>query len=180
VQIETPRLRLRTWRDDDRDAFAALHADPEVMVDAVGTLDRAASDAKLARYAAAYDAAGYSRWCVENSEGDCLGYVGVMPSSPGHPLGPHAEIGWRLVRSAWGHGYATEAAQAALDDVFARCDLSEVLAYTAPDNLRSQAVMVRLRLRRDPARDHSLRGGPRIWHGLTWVATRPAIPTPLT
>ncbi len=180
MMIETPRLRLRTWRDDDRDAFAALHADPEVMVDAVAPLDRAASDAKLARYAAAYDDAGYSRWCVESRSGEFLGYVGVMPAVPGHPLGPHAEIGWRLARSAWGHGYATEAARAALDDVFGRCDLSEVLAYTAPDNLRSQAVMIRLQLRRDPARDHSMRDGPRIWRGLTWVATSPAITTPLT
>jgi len=178
--IDTPRLRLRTWRDEDRDAFAALHADPEVMVDAVAPLDRPASDAKLARYAATHDDVGYSRWCVESRDGEFLGYVGVMPSVSGHPLGPHAEIGWRLARSAWGHGYATEAAQEALDDVFARCDLREVLAYTAPDNLRSQAVMIRLQLRRDPARDHSMRDGPRIWHGLTWVATSPAIATPLT
>ena len=96
-----------------------------------------------------------------------------MPSPPGHPLGPHAEIGWRLARSAWGHGYATEAARAALDDVFRRCGLTEVLAYTAPDNLRSQAVMTRLELRRDPSRDYSMPDGPRIWHGLTWVATSP-------
>jgi RimJ/RimL family protein N-acetyltransferase len=101
-----------------------------------------------------------------------------MPSPRGHPLGPHAEIGWRLARPAWGHGYATEAARASLDDVFTRCGLAEVLAYTAPDNARSQAVMTRLGLRRDPARDHSLQYGPGIWHGLTWVATSPAAGAP--
>ena len=122
----------------------------------------------------------YGRWCVETRAGEFLGYVGVMPSPPGHPLAPHAEIGWRLARSAWGHGYATEAAQAALDDVFTRCGMTEVLAYTAPDNLRSQAVMVRLDLRRDPARDYSMPDGPRIWHGLTWVATGAATKTPQT
>ena len=150
------------------------------MVDAVAPLDRAASDAKVARYAAAHDDVGYSRWCVESRAGEFVGYVGAMPSVPGYPLGPHVEIGWRLARSAWGNGYATEAAQAALDDVFTRCDLSEVLAYTAPDNLRSQAVMIRLQLRRDPSRDHSMRDGPRLWHGLTLVATSPAVTTPLT
>ena len=180
LQIETPRLRLRTWRDDDRDAFAALHADPEVMVDAVAPLDRGQSDAKFDRYVACWDAVGYGRWCVETRAGEFLGYVGVMPSPPGHPLAPHAEIGWRLARSAWGHGYGTEAAQAALDDCFARCGLTEVLAYTAPDNMRSQAVMVRLDLRRDPARDYSMPYGERIWHGLTWVATGAATKTPQT
>jgi RimJ/RimL family protein N-acetyltransferase len=178
VPIETPRLLLRPWRDDDRDAFAALHADPAVMVDHVAPIDRRASDAKFDRYAAAYDAVGYCRWCLESREGAFLGCVGVMPSPPGHPLGPHAEVGWRLARAAWGLGYATEAARASLDDVFTRCDMSEVLAYTAPDNLRSQAVMSRLELRRDAARDFSTPDGPRIWQGLTWVATGAATKTP--
>ena len=80
MTIETSRLRLRTWRDGDRDAFAALHADLQVMVDAVAPLDRAASDAKVARYAAAHDDVGYSRWCVESRAGEFLGYVGMMQS----------------------------------------------------------------------------------------------------
>jgi RimJ/RimL family protein N-acetyltransferase len=95
----------------------------------------------------------------------------LMPSPAEHPLGPHFEIGWRLVRRAWGHGYATEAADAALKDVFDRAGLVEVLAYTSPDNLRSQAVMARLRLRRDPARDFTADyNGFRAWRGLVWVA----------
>jgi RimJ/RimL family protein N-acetyltransferase len=76
-----------------------------------------------------------------------------------------------LVRHAWGHGYATEAARAALSDAFTRVGLTEVLAYTALDNLRSQAVMDRLQLRRDPSRDFTadydtVKG----WRGLVWVA----------
>ena len=98
-----------------------------------------------------------------------------MPSLPGHPLGPHYEIGWRLVRRAWGHGYATEAARAALDDTFTRVGLAEVIAYTAPDNSRSQGVMDRLQLRRDASRDFTadtdtIKG----WRGLVWVARNPA------
>lgn len=94
-----------------------------------------------------------------------------MPSPSDHPLGPHVEIGWRLVRWAWGNGYATEAAAATLKDAFDRAGLVEVLAYTAPDNVRSQAVMARLRLRRDPARDFTADyNGLRGWRGLVWVA----------
>jgi RimJ/RimL family protein N-acetyltransferase len=70
-----------------------------------------------------------------------------------------------------GHGYATEAARAALKDVFTRIRPTEVLAYTAPDNLRSRAVLARLELQSDPTRDFTCDYG-RIesWYGLVWVA----------
>jgi RimJ/RimL family protein N-acetyltransferase len=135
------------------------------------TLDHRASDAKLDRYLAIYETVGFGRWAAETHAGRFVGYMGVMPSRPAHPLGPHAEIGWRLMRSAWGNGYATEGAKAALRDVFARCGVAEVLAYTAPDNLRSRAVMERLGLRRDRTRDHAETTSRGIWHGLVWEAT---------
>lgn len=170
MTIETPRLRLRPWQDDDRPAFAALHADPEVMADLGGPIDRAASDAKLDRYLAAFARHGFCRWAVTALDGELVGYTGVMPESQGHPLGFHFQVGWRFVRRAWGQGYATEATLAALNDAFGRAGLNEVLAYTAADNRRSQAVMTRLRLQRDPSRDFTMDNG---WRGLVWVA-RPA------
>ncbi len=72
------------------------------------------------------------------------------------------------MRAAWGRGYATESAQAALDDAFRRKPLDEILSYTSADNLRSQAVMARLGLRREPARDFTTGS----WRGLVWVASR--------
>ena len=173
MMLNTPRLRLRYWRETDRDALAAMHADTEVMADHGRALTRPESDAKLARYAVSFECQGFGRWAVETLAGDFLGYVGVMPSWPGHPLGPHSEIGWRLVRLAWGHGYATEAAHAALADAFARVGLDEILAYTSPDNVRSQAVMTRLRLHRDPERDFTAHNDGVDWRGLVWVARRP-------
>ena len=168
--IKTPRLILRSWRDGDRDSFAAMNADREVMWDLGGPLDRARSDAKFDRYVAAFERHGFCRWALEDSEGRFIGYTGIMPSGPDHPLGDHAEIGWRLVRSAWGFGYATEVAKAALEDVFTRVGLEEVLSYTSPDNMRSRAVMERLGLKRDPARDFSAVYGSETWHGWVWGA----------
>lgn len=168
--LKTARLVLRSWRDADRTAFAALNADPEVAADLGGPLDRRQSDAKLDRYRAAFLQHGISRWVIEDGQGQFLGYAGIMPSEPDHPLGPHAEIGWRLVRSAWGKGYASEAARAALQDGFARKGFAEVLAYTAADNDRSKAVMERLGLRRDTSRDFSLHRQNTPWRGLVWVA----------
>lgn len=172
--LEAPRLHLRSWRPEDSDAFATMNAHPEVMRDYGGPISRADSDAKLERYTSAFEATGFGRWLVESAAGDFLGYCGVMAAYPGHPLGPHHEIGWRLVRHAWGHGYATEAARVALNDVFQRIGLVEVLAYTAPDNSRSQAVMARLDLQRDPARDFVAKSDlVGEWQGLVWVARPP-------
>jgi RimJ/RimL family protein N-acetyltransferase len=170
LKLETDRLILRSWRLDDRAAFAALNADPEVMRDLGGPLTRRASDAKLDRYRATFEQHGFSRLAIDEKNGAFVGYAGVMPAAFDHPLAPHAEVGWRLVRSAWGKGYATEATRAALDDVFTRVGLDEVLAYTAIDNLRSQAVMERLKLRREPLLDFDVLNDDVPWHGLVWVA----------
>jgi RimJ/RimL family protein N-acetyltransferase len=181
VEIRTTRLRLRCWTDDDRDGFARMNADPEVMHDLGGPIGRADSDRKLDAYADSFDRYGYTRWLIETldegeSHGTFVGYAGVVAhSEPGHPLGLHDEIGWRLTRTAWGHGYATEAARAALGDVFTRIGLSEVLSYTSPDNVRSQAVMRRLNLRRDRSLDFTATYPEfESWSGLVWVATAPS------
>ncbi len=169
--IETARLRLRTWNESDRDVFAGLNADPVVMADLGGPITRDLSDAKFDRYVAAHGRDGYGRLLVETSSGQFLGYCGVMRAAD-HPIGSHDEIGWRLHQCAWGNGYATEAARAALVDAFRRAKLREILAYTAPDNVRSQAVMDRLHLRREESRDFIVdndRLG--IWRGLVWSAT---------
>ena len=166
--ILTDRLRLRGWRDSDRDAFAALNADTEVSRDLGGPLGRAESDTKLDRYMAAFEQVGFCRWLVEDLNAQFLGYAGVMPSRSGHPLGRHFDIGWRLVRPAWGRGYATEAAKASLRDAFERVQLKEVLAYTSADNVRSQAVIRRLNMQRAASLDYSEPVGKGTW--LVWIA----------
>ena len=172
--IRTQRLTLRPWHDEHRAAFAEMHADSEVMADQGGPIDRTRSDAKLERYIAAYREHGISRWAVENVDGAFLGYAGVMPRLlPDHPLGAHFEIGWRFTRRAWGQGYATESAKAALEDAVQRVGLKEIVSYTSADNLRSQAVMARLALRREPSRDFIAEyEGVGVWRGMVWVASR--------
>lgn len=178
-ELAAARLTLRRWREDDRAPFAAMNADPVVMADLGGILDRGASDRKLDRFDNAFDNYGYGRWVVEGpldgADSCFLGYTGIMPNRDDHPLGHHEDLGWRLRREAWGHGYASEAARAALHDAFDRVGLTEVVAYTALDNLRSQAVMARVGLRRDSSRDFDAHyDGFGTWHGLVWIGTRPS------
>jgi len=171
MMLETPRLRLHTWHERHRAPFAAMSADVDVMRDLGGPISRADSDAKFARYAKAWDDDAIGRWAVEDRHGNFLGYAGIIFRRE-HPIGPHHDLGWRFVRDAWGNGYATEAAKAALHDGFTRIGMNETLAYTAPDNLRSQAVMARLGLTRDSSRDFTADFGNGDWRGLMWVARK--------
>ena len=147
-----------------------MHADPEVMKDLNGPLSRSQSEEKMARYVAAFEEHAFCRWVVDDLDGNFIGYAGVMPIPAHFPVAPGFDIGWRLARSAWGKGLASEAAAAALADVFARTKLTEVLSYTSADNMRSQAVMRRLNLQRDRKRDFTVEFDGLPWSGLVWVA----------
>ncbi|WP_349371571.1 GNAT family N-acetyltransferase [Salinarimonas sp.] len=148
--LETERLVLRPWRDADRAPFAALNADPAVMTFFPAVLDRLDSDAAAARFRARFDRHGWGLWAVEVKGGPAfVGFTGLNPAPETLPFAPAMEIGWRLARAAWGRGYATEAARAALRFGFERLRLPEIVSFTTPLNERSVAVMERLGLRRD-------------------------------
>ena len=82
-----------------------------------------------------------------------VGLAVVRFTTMASPLDGAVEVGWRLAREHWGQGYATEAARAWLAHGFGAMDVPEIVAFTAPANARSQAVMRRLGMRHDPARD---------------------------
>ncbi|MFD1158557.1 GNAT family N-acetyltransferase [Roseovarius aestuarii] len=173
TSFETARLVLRSWREDDLTDFTRLLGNPEAMRDYPHPFGARTCEKRLADYMLAHQNHGYVRWRVATKAGDFLGYVGPYPNGTDHPLGAHGDIGWRLLPHAWGYGYATEAAGAALDHAFEKVGLSEVLAYTQADNLSSQAVISRLPFHRDPSRDFSIEDDHHgIWHGLVWVMWR--------
>ena len=179
--IETDRLVLRGWRESDREPYAAMSADSEVMRWlGRGPMSRAESDAQVERFAASLDARGFGFRAIERrADGVLLGYVALAPIPPEPPVPTGHEIGWRFARHAWGAGYATEGARALLAHGFGH-GLAEVLSFTAASNHRSIAVMRRIGLERraDLDFDHprlsvgdSLRA--HVVHGLTaraWAA----------
>ncbi|WP_223879709.1 GNAT family N-acetyltransferase [Dechloromonas sp. CZR5] len=155
IQLETSRLRLRPWRDEDLAPFAALNADAQVMAHFPATLDRAESDVLAARCQSLIEAQGWGFWATEiKASGDFIGFVGLHRPIAELPFSPCVEIGWRLARPFWGQGYASEAARAALSFAFNDLALAEVVAFTSLENRRSQAVMERLGMRRAENFEH--------------------------
>lgn len=152
--LTTARLRLRQWREEDLAPFAALNADPQVMEFFPKVLTRAESDAVAGRIRDHFARHGFGLWAVEApGAADFVGFVGLaVPSFEAH-FTPCVEIGWRLAREHWGHGYATEAATAALAFAFGDRALEEIVAFTVPANIPSRRVMGRLGMRRLPADD---------------------------
>ena len=160
-RLKTDRLMLRRWRTEDRTPFAALNADPVVMVHFPAPLSPEQSDRTAEWMDAAFDERGYGFWAVEApGVAPFLGFVGLNLAGFDAPFTPAVEIGWRLAREHWGHGYATEAARAALDFGFRELDLPEIVAFAVPANLRSRAVMERLGMTHDPADDFDHPGFP--------------------
>ncbi|MFF7262616.1 GNAT family N-acetyltransferase [Streptomyces sp. NPDC008159] len=152
-ELRTDRLLLRAWRESDLAPWAAMNADPEVRAYFPELLTTEQSDASVARFQADLDRRGWGWWAVQvRATGEFIGFTGLDPVEGDMPF-TGVEAGWRLTRTAWGHGYATEAARAALDFGFRRLDLDEILAVTVATNLRSQAVMRRIGMTHDPADD---------------------------
>lgn len=160
-ELETARLRLRRWRDEDRAPFAALNADPAVMEHFPRPLTRRESDQLVERIEAGFAANGFGLWALElRATGRFVGFAGLgVPAFDAH-FTPAVEVGWRLARTAWGSGYATEAGRAALAYGFEQAELEEVVAFTSVGNERSRAVMRRLGMSHDPAEDFDHPGLP--------------------
>jgi ribosomal-protein-alanine N-acetyltransferase len=153
-ELRTGRLLLRRWRDADRDPFAELNADREVMEHFPEPLPRQESDALVDSIEAGFEQHGFGFWAVElRASSEFIGFTGLaIPGFEAH-FTPAVEVGWRLRRSAWGHGYATEAARAAMTYGFDEVGVREIVSFTPTNNVRSRAVMQRLGMSYDPA-DH--------------------------
>jgi RimJ/RimL family protein N-acetyltransferase len=174
--IETERLILRPWREADRAPFIAMSADPAVMETLGGVLSEADALAYIDRADLRLRVFGFTRWALERrSDGSLIGAVGLAPVHQSLPIPAGFEMGWRLVRDAWGQGYATEAAKAAIAHGFEQGGLTEVYAFTSHPNLRSQAVMERAGLVRAETLDFdhpALPEGDAMRRHLVWMARR--------
>ena len=170
--LETERLRLRMWREDDFEDYAAMCADPEVMryLGDGKTMSRMDAWRQMAVLAGHWQLRGYGHWAVEEkASGRMIGRTGFL-----YPEGwPDFEIGWTFGRSWWGRGYATEAARAALAHAFHVMGRDHVISLIRPGNLPSIRVAERLGERFQRKIDDFL-GGETLVYGIdraTWSAS---------
>jgi len=148
--IETERLIIRPWRESDRAEYLAS-CNTEVVTANLGGPARVEDiDASLARISKCQEDNGFCFWAVERkSDGLFLGYCGLKRSNlPETPFEDDVEIGWRLREDAWGHGYASEAAEAVLAWAWENLDAPRVVSFTIPANRASQRVMERIGMER--------------------------------
>ena len=151
IEPKTARLQLRQWRDSDREPFAAMNADQQVMELFPALLSRTESDAGIDRQIAHIEKYGWGFWAVERLEDQrFIGFVGIKNVTDDMPFAPAVEIGWRLAVPSWGKGYAAEAARASLKVGFEQLGLPEIVSFTVPANARSRAVMEKLGMQAAP------------------------------
>lgn len=148
-RIETERLILRDWQEDDWEPFFAGTNTPEGMRWLGGVMDSAKIAWQRARLESYARDNGHTFWVLQRKADDrVIGMCGLKRANQaGGPQGDF-EIGWRLVRDAWGQGFAKEAAVASLDQAFTRFGAPHVLALTVPGNSASWGLMERLGMRR--------------------------------
>jgi RimJ/RimL family protein N-acetyltransferase len=153
AEIRTERLVMRGWRESDLAPWAAMNADPEVRRYLGPLLTFEQASAWVLSFQDDLDRYGFGFWALEVcASGEFIGFTGLQTVDEEMPF-TGVELGWRLARPAWGHGYATEAALAAAGYGFGVMGLPEIVAVTTAGNLRSQAVMRRIGMTSDPAED---------------------------
>jgi len=153
AEVSTKRLIMRGWRESDLAPWAAMNADPEVRRYLGPLLTFEQASAWVLNFQDDLDRYGFGFWALEvRASGEFIGFAGLRTMDEDMPF-TGVELGWRLARAAWGHGYATEAARAALAYGFGILGLPEVVAVTMARNERSRAVMRRIGMTTDPAED---------------------------
>ena len=162
LELRTPRLLLRQWKESDFDAWAEMNADARVRQYFPRPLTTEDARGEFERISGGIKQRGWGMWAVEvPSVVPFIGFVGLNPPMFPAPWQPGVEIGWRLAQRAWGKGYATEAAEASLYFAFEHLQLPAVLALSVTTNTPSHAVMARIGMQR--------------WHGMEF--DHPRVPS---
>ncbi len=174
VEIETERLLLRGWRDEDLEPYARLCADPEVMrfIGEGSNLTREGAEGQISRFVRHREEREFGLWAMEEKASETfVGFVGLAHQEDWSEGEHKTEVGWRLDRAFWGHGFATEAAKASVSYRLEHLGLERIISIIQPENTASRRVAEKAGL--------TLQGETR-WRGTTvvWYAIDRNAPSP--
>lgn len=145
MELETHRLLLRSWTELDSEVFANINSDPAVMRYFPAVYSHERSDEMMQLCNTEIEQFGFSFWALERKDtGALIGFVGLHNFNAELQFCPCVEIGWRLARSQWGNGFATEAARQCLKLGFCDFNIESIYAFTTLENMRSRAVMSKI------------------------------------
>jgi len=145
IYLETSRLQLRDWKEDDLEPFCRLNADAEVMRYFPKTMSAEETAALQRTFVSELNECGFGRYAVQLKESErFIGFIGFHRAAFEADFTPCIEIGWRLDKAAWGKGYATEGAAACLHYGWEQLGFSDVYSFTAVLNAPSENVMKKI------------------------------------
>jgi RimJ/RimL family protein N-acetyltransferase len=154
LTLTTDRLILREWQASDREPFAAINSNRNVMQYFPRMLSRAESDRFADRIEAHFQQFHYGLFAAElTAERKFIGYIGLSVPSFVAAFTPCVEIGWRLSFDHWGQGLATEGAREVARFAFEDLKLPSLVSFTVPMNVRSIRVMEKIGMTHDPKED---------------------------
>jgi RimJ/RimL family protein N-acetyltransferase len=157
VELETARLRLRRWREEDLDPLHDFYRDPSSARLFGDGVTRHDVWRRIAVFLGHWQLRGFGLWALEERTGAVfVGYAGLWYP----PAFADVEVGWGIVARHRGKGYAQEAARRALSFGYGELGLARLVSYVRPDNTASMRVAERLGAR--PDGEFSLRDKPHI------------------
>ena len=143
------RLGFRNWQQEDLDMFAEMNADPDVMEHFPNTLTREESAASLSKAIRHFNERNYTYFATEIIDtGELIGFIGLLYQEYNTIFTPATDIGWRLKKSAWGNGYATEGAKRCLKYAFNELNLSHIVSVCTIQNVKSENVMKKIGMKK--------------------------------
>lgn len=152
--LETERLILRTWVDEDLDSMFAINQDLKVMEYFPSLQDVDMTKNFIDKVNAHFENHGYSLYAaVRKNTNEFIGFIGLLIADFESHFTPATEIGWRLSSNHWGQGFATEGAKAVLDFAFRELKIPEIVSFTAAGNAKSIRVMQKIGLQHNEADD---------------------------
>ncbi|WCO00332.1 GNAT family N-acetyltransferase [Psychroserpens ponticola] len=147
--FKSERLGFRNWNKNDLNEFAEINADLEVMEYFPNPLTTSETSEFIDRLQKHYDNKGYNYFATELLEtGELIGFIGLAYQEYQTKFTPATDIGWRLKKSVWGNGYATEGAKKCLEFAFNTLNLEKIISVFTEKNIKSEQVMKKIGMKK--------------------------------